>query len=318
MIRQSPKVIFFGTPEFAAFVLDRLVENGVNVVAVISKPDKPQGRSQVIKPTSVKEVAVRRGIPLHQPIKVSDPAFAPILKSFSADLFVVVAYGEILTQAVLDIPKSGSINLHASLLPKYRGAAPMQWALIQGEKETGISIIHMVRKMDAGNVIVSKKIDIPQDMNAGELAEKLRELGVSALLDILGNFHSSLPLGTAQDESLVTFAPKIELEQCQVDWGETAEQVHNKIRGRNPEPISWCWLCLPSGNKRLKIYKTCVVADALLRPGQFLFIKPQRLLVGCGKGAVELIEVQPEGKNKMKGADFFRGLPSSAQSALEE
>jgi methionyl-tRNA formyltransferase len=291
------RVLFFGTPAFAADVLRHLVLNKVNVVAVISKPDKPQGRNRQLAPVPVKAVAEEFGIPIFQPEKISSVDQIDLLKSFNADLFVVVAYGEILKQHVLDIPKKGCINLHASLLPKYRGAAPIQRAILEGKKETGITIMHMAKKMDAGDIIAIVKTPILPDMTYGELQNKLCEIGSGALLEVISHFegHKRLP----QDESLATFAPKIELEDCEIDWSLDASQIHNLIRGVNPEPGAWCVL----DGKRLKIYLSKLHENEVLSPRKVVGTR-----VGCGKGVLELIEVQLEGKKRMKASDFFRGL----------
>ena len=301
------RVVFFGTPQFAADVLEFLCQNQTHIVAVISKPDKPQGRAQKIQPVPVKLVAEKWKIPIHQPKKVSEPEFAPLLKSFEADLFVVVAYGEILKQHVLDIPKKACINLHASLLPKYRGAAPIQHAIIEGEQESGVTIMHMVRKMDAGEMIAQVKTHIDPEITYGDLQKLLCTSGSEALLKVIREYENSIPPCTPQDESQVTMAPKIELEDCHIDWQQSSKAIHNLVRGVNPEPGAWCLIQIGEETKRLKIFATRLKPTSTLLPGQCASKKP---LIGTGQGDLELLEVQLEGKKRMPAADFFRGLPT--------
>lgn len=306
------RIVFFGTPRFSAEVLKVLIEQKIDVAAVISKPDKPQGRSQTLQPTPVKLVAEQFAIPLYQPEKVSAEGFAETLKSFGADLFVVAAYGEILKQHVLETPKIACINLHVSLLPKYRGAAPIQAAIIHGEKESGITIIHMVKKMDAGNMIVQNKVAIGPEMTYGELENALIKLGSENLVHVIKEFErtcQNIP-GTPQDESLVTLAPKIELEDCQVDWEKGARSLHDLIRGVNPEPGAFCMVKVHDQSKRLKLFSSRVHQDVQLPARHHSFDTSKRFLVGTGRGALELLEVQLEGKKRMSAGDFFRGTPS--------
>lgn len=310
------RIVFFGTPSFAADVLSCLLESGMEVVGVVSRPDRPHGRSSTPKPGPVRLVAEAHHIPHFQPEKVSSIEFMPVLESFAADFFVVVAYGEILSQKVLDIPKLACLNLHASLLPKYRGAAPIQQAIIHGEAVTGISIMHMVRKMDAGDVIREVEILIGENMNYGELDLAMRAAGSKAFIEVLKEFHQWDARRKVQDESLVTFAPKIELEDCQLQWSLPATVLHNLIRGVNPEPGAWCW-CLSDGEKkRFKIFASRLSTAAGLKPAEWRFEHQKKLIVGCGEGALELVEVQLEGKKRMGAADFGRGYLSKIKWEL--
>lgn len=306
------RVVFFGTPRFSAVVLKYLIDQKIEVAAVISKPDKPQGRSLTPQPTPVKLIAEQFAIPLYQPEKVSSEDFASTLRSFNADLFVVAAYGEILKQHVLDTPKIACINLHTSLLPKYRGAAPIQAAIIHGEKESGTTIIHMVKKMDAGNMIAQSKVEIGPEMTYGELENALIKVGSESLAQVIKEFEKkgeNIP-GTLQDENLVTFAPKIELEDCQVDFEKDAQTLHNLIRGVNPEPGAFCFVKVHDQSKRLKLYSSRIHPDIQLPIKKHLMDPSKRLLVGTGTCALELLEVQLEGKKRMSAGDFFRGTPS--------
>lgn len=301
------KIVYFGTPPFAAQVLNDLVRHGCDIVAVVTRTDKPKGRSGEPVPTPVKEVALSHHIPVYQPEKVSSEEFKPQLEAFNADLFVVVAYGEILKQHVLDAPKKGCINLHASLLPKYRGAAPIQRAIIDGEEESGISIMYMVKKMDAGDVIRTARVPISADMTYGELEQKLCEAGSAELLEVIRLFEKGKVAGIAQDESKVTFAPKIELEDCEIDWSKEAQTIHNLVRGVNPHPGAWCFVTVRGEKKRLKIYKTEVQNVSGIPKSAEL--KKGEPLIYCGKGAVLLKEVQLEGKKRMQANELFRGIP---------
>lgn len=302
------RIVFFGTPPFAADVLTYLLENNVQVVGVISRPDKPQGRSGHPVKGPVRLVAEAKSLPHYQPEKVSSPDFIPTLVAFNADLFIVVAYGEILTQQVLDIPSKACINLHASLLPKYRGAAPIQRAIINGENETGISIMYMVKKMDAGDVILKRTIPIEENMTYQMLDFEMRKLGSAALMEVIWQFESGNIPREIQNELEVTFAPKIELEDCQIVWEKSAKSIHDLIRGVNPEPGAWCLITINGEVKRLKVFSSLVRKDVSLTPKECIFEANKNLLVGCGNFALELLEVQLEGKKRMRAADFYRGL----------
>lgn len=306
------RIVYFGTPVFAAEVLRYLISRGVTISAVISKPDKAHGRSRAPQPVPVKGVAESFHIPIYQPEKVSSPDFQPILQSFHADLFVVVAYGEILKQSVLDMPSKGCINLHASVLPAYRGAAPIQRAIINGDAESGVTVMHMARKMDAGDIIAIRKTPIASNMTYGELEESLCAIGKELLFETIQKFAAGAPDRTPQDEANATMAPKLELEDCGIDWSRNAAEIHNLVRGVNPEPGAWCKVQFPDAVKRLKIFRTLMdSSDAThLKAGECLFTSGKKLLAGCGKGTLELVEVQLEGKKRMSASDFFRGLPA--------
>lgn len=305
------RIVFFGTPSFAADILSSLIENRFNVVGVISRPDKPQGRSLHPVRGAVRIVAEAHQLPHYQPEKVSSKEFASTLAEFKADLFIVAAYGEIISQQVLDAPALACINVHASLLPKYRGAAPIQRSIINGEKETGISIMHMARKMDAGDIIAQIHIPIGDNTTYGALELEMRVAGAKAIEEVINSFERGRPASQVQEESEVTYAPKIELEDCQVKWDRTAKDLHNLIRGVNPEPGAWCAICIDGKQKRLKIFSTLVREDVSLSIKHCQLDSTKKMVVGCGQGALELIEVQLEGKKRMNAADFYRGLPKA-------
>lgn len=278
-------------------------------MAVVSKPDRPKGRSGTPVPTPVKLVALNHQppIPLYQPDIVSAPEFAATLQAYHADLFIVVAYGELIKQHLLDMPRLGCINVHASLLPKYRGAAPIQRCIIEGEKETGVTIMHMVKKMDAGDIIEVAKVPIPSEMTYCELEQSLLEAGKMALLKVVQEMASGNVKRTVQDHSQATFAPKIELEDCEIKWDQPAETIHNLVRGVNPHPGAWCYVNFRGEKKRLKILRSRVQPyGGPEKPGTVL--SGGSFLIATGKDALLLLEIQLEGKKAMKADDFLRGI----------
>ena len=305
------KIVFFGTPPFAAEVLTYLLANNVEVAAVITKPDRPKGRSLLLTPTPVKEVALAHGLPVHQPELVSNPDFAPILAAYNADLFVVVAYGEIIKQHLLDMPSKGCINLHASLLPKFRGAAPIQRAIITGEKESGATIIYLVKKMDAGDMIGKAVVPITIEMTAGELEKELCKAGSRLLLEVIHQIDAGTVQREVQNEQLVTYAPKLELEDCEIHWDQPAQQLHNLVRGVNPFPGAWCKVTIRGELLRLKLLNTRVV-DKPGSPKSVLHYDKEGIIVACGEKSLQLVQLQLEGKKAMSGAEFTRGIPSNA------
>ena len=311
-MNNSIKVVYFGTPDFAATVLSYLLEKGIDVVAVVTKPDKPKGRSGVPVATPVKQVAEAHKIVVHQPQKASSPEFAATLQQYDADLFVVVAYGEILRPHLLAIPKKGCINLHASLLPKYRGAAPIQRSIIAGEAETGVTIMHMVEKMDAGDMIEGVKVPIGIDTTYGDLEKALCTVGSRALWEVIQRFEKGPVTSVPQDHTKMTLAPKIELEECQIDWQKPAQSLHNLVRGVNPEPGAWTKVFVKEKPLRLKINRTKVherSGPSGITPGTILAYGKEGFIVACGEGALELLDVQLEGKRAMSAQELMRGIP---------
>ncbi len=304
------KIVFFGTSSFAATILEYLLQHSVNIVAVVTRPDRPFGRAQKIKPPPVKEalLRLRPDLPLLQPEKASTPAFAETLASFAPDLFVVVAYGEILKQNILDIPKKGCINVHASLLPKYRGAAPIQRCLWDGCKETGVTIMEMVLEMDAGDMLAQAKMDISDNMTRGGLEQKLQELACPLLLEVIKNIERGSVQKISQNPQLVIFAPKIPVQEEKISWHEPAQRIHNQIRALSPQPGAWCQIKIQDVAKRLKIKRSQVVHQSG-EPGAILS-SHNELVVACGQEALQLIEVQLEGKKSLSIQEFLRGMNS--------
>lgn len=305
------KIVFFGTPEFASKTLAYLVGHSVDVAAVVTKPDKPVGRSGTPVPPPVKATAhkILPKTPVFQPAKASTPEFVEILSQFHADFFVVVAYGEIINQALLDLPRIACINVHASLLPKYRGAAPIQRAIMEGEKETGVTIMHMVKKLDAGPMVKQVKVKIGSNMTAGELHDHLQTAGSKALLQALNELDQGIADEVIQNEADVTYAKKLELEDCEVKWSLPARQVHNLIRGTTPYPGAWCWVTIRGVKKRIKILLSRVVLGYTDTPGSILQYSSEGIIVACGEESLRLLQVKLEGKKAMPAEEFTRGIP---------
>lgn len=303
------KIAFFGTPPFAAEVLEYLLAHQVDVAAVITKPDRPKGRSGTPVPTPVKGVALRHALPVYQPEKVSDLPFAPTLAAYNADLFVVVAYGEIIKQHLLEMPAKGCINLHASLLPKYRGAAPIQHSILAGDQESGVTIIHLVKKMDAGDMISAVKVPIPSTMTYGELEVALCRAGAPLLLQAIRDLDAGTAARTPQDPAQATLAPKIELEDCEVHWDQPAEKLHNLIRGVYPHPGAWCPVEVRGQKMRLKIHAARGDTTPSGVPGEILQYGKGGISVACGSGSLHLLQVQLEGKKAMSAGELACGIP---------
>ena len=308
------RIIFFGTPSFAAEILEDLVQHGHEIVAIVTKQDKARGRSSKPLPSAVKEKAhlLQLGVPILQPEKASTKEFCGILGAFQADVFVVVAYGEILNQAILDLPPLGCINVHASLLPKYRGAAPIERAILNGEKESGITIIKMVLKMDAGAILHQKSLAISEEMTALKLREELCDLGKEALQEVLLQMKQGRVEERGQDETEVTYAPKITKNTSQIIWEKSAEEIYNQIRALTPRPGAVAEVVVGDQKSSIKVLWSKIGSfEHQLACREISTGESGNLLIGCGQGVLELIEVQPEGKKKMSAAAWLRGLFSA-------
>lgn len=304
------RIVFFGTSSFAARILAKLIENGYQIVAIVTRPDRLKGRHLQRMPPPVKEAAEKicPAIPLFQPEKASAPEFAECLRQFQSDLFVVVAYGEIIKSNLLEMPRLGCINIHASLLPKFRGAAPMQRCLMEGEKQTGITIIEMSLQMDAGDVLAIESIPIPNEMTFGELDLQLSDLGVKLLFNTIRQYEAGNLVKVPQDHSLATFAPKLSAQEEKIDWNRPATDIHNLIRALSPSPGAWCQIKIGSDYKRLKVKKSLVVPEESAAPGALIAFGKEGWVVACGKDALRLIEVQLEGKKTMSAQECARGI----------
>ncbi len=300
------RVVFMGTPEIAAVCLEKIIADGFEVVGVYTQPDRPRNRGMKLTFSPVKEVALAHNLPVFQPENFRDEETVAQLRSLSPDVVAVVAYGQILPQTVLDIPPRGCINIHASLLPKYRGSAPYQWAVLDGQQETGVTAMYLCREMDAGDMIDSASTPIGADETAGELLDRLTVLGADLLSRTLKRMTEGTVAATPQDSSLVTYAPMLNKEMCPIDWTKTAQQVHDHVRGLNPWPIATAQL----GGKRFKIYTTAIMAgDTDKAPGTVLGLTKTGLQIACGEGIVEIRVLQAEGGKRMGAPDYFRGHP---------
>lgn len=295
------RIVFMGTPDFAAAILKRLIDTGRNVVGVFSQPDKPVGRKQVVMPTATKALAMEHNIPVFQPAKLRDGEALKIMQELKPDLTVVAAYGKILPKDILDVPVLGNVNVHGSLLPKYRGSAPIQWSVINGDKLTGITTMYMAEGMDTGDMIMKFELPIGEDETAGELFDRMAELGAESIEKTLELFDKGEVKAEPQNEEEATYAPMLKKEMGEIDFGKTAEEIHNLVRGLNPWPTAYTFL----EGKSIKIHEAKSAEGFSGEEGTLLDEK--RFVVGTKNGAVEFITVQPEGKNKMSGADFIRG-----------
>ena len=294
-----------GTPDIAATCLKKILADGFDVVGVYTQPDRPKGRGMKMVYSPVKEVALAHEIPVFQPENFRADETVEQLRQLKPDICAVVAYGRILPQRVLDIPTCGCINIHASLLPQYRGSAPYQWAVLDGLKETGVSAQHMVLEMDAGDVIDVEKTPIGENDTAGEVLDRLAVLGADLLSRVLARAASGDQCcGTAQCPENVTYAPMLDKSMCPIDWNKTACQVHNHVRGLHPWPVATTEI---QGTK-FKIHATRVV-DGSGEPGEILGLTKTGLRIACGEGAVEIIQLQAEGGKRMAAPDYFRGHP---------
>jgi len=297
-----------GTPDIAATCLKKILADGFEVVGVYTQPDRPKGRGMKMVFSPVKEVALAAGIPVFQPENFRADEDVAALAGLKPDIVAVVAYGRILPQRVLDIPACGCINIHASLLPQYRGSAPYQWAVLDGCRETGVSAQHMVREMDAGDVIDVAKTCIGEDETAGQLLDRLAVLGADLLSRVLARAASGDKCcGCKQNPEDVTFAPMLDKSMCPIDWNKTAQQVHNHVRGLHPWPVATMEL----QGKKFKVHATRIV-DGTGAPGEILALTKTGLVIACGEGAVEILSLQAEGGKRMAAPDYFRGHPLDA------
>jgi len=300
------KVVFMGTPDFAVPSLKALIESGYIVEAVVTQPDKPKGRGYKISYPPVKEVAISNNIPVLQPEKIKNNyEFYNELKNYNPDVIVVVAYGKILPKEILELPRFGCINVHASLLPKYRGAAPINWAIINGEKQTGITIMYMEEKLDAGDIILQELVGIEEDDTAGILHDKLAFLGSKLLVKALGLMESGKAMRIPQKEEEATYAPMIDREITEIKWVKSSKEIVNLIRGLNPFPGAHTYY----KDELIKIWRAASVDNADYgKPGEIVELGRDYILVSCGKGGLKILELQREGKKKLSAGEFLRGI----------
>lgn len=315
MEKKDLRIVFLGTPDFAVESLRRIVDGGYNVVGVVTMPDKPAGRGHKMYQSPVKEFALERGLKLMQPVKLKDPEFVEELRALDADLFIVIAF-RMLPEVVWTMPRLGTFNLHASLLPRYRGAAPINWAVINGDKETGVTTFFLKHEIDTGDILRQESIAIGDDENVGSVHDRLMLLGADLTLDTIEHILAGDLKPQPQDELLggeePTPAPKIFRDTCHIDFGKSAAEVRNLIRGLSPYPAAWCELrdaTAPDAAalSTLKVFESLKADGVSLQAGE-VSVAGGKLLVGCGDGAaLELTEVQPSGKRRMTAGEFLRG-----------
>ncbi len=302
------KIVFMGTPDFAVPVLRALAEN-YTVVGVVTKADKPKGRGNKMTSPPVKDVAVELGIECIQPENVKTDDVYDKLKSYDADLFVTAAYGKILPESILKLPKYGCINVHASLLPYYRGAAPIWRCIINGEKETGITTMMTDVGMDTGDILLVEKIEIDENMTTGELHDALSEIGARLIIKTIDGVISGEVKRVPQDHSIATYAPMVERDDGKIDWSDSAQEIHNLVRGTNPFPVSFGFLY----GERIKIWKTCILKQTLFKndkpavPGTIIDVSKAGIDVMCGNGVIRILELQGASSKRMGVADYLNG-----------
>ena len=310
------RILFMGTPEYALFALKALVAAGEQIVGVVTQPDKPKGRGYELCPPPVKVYAMEQGLPVYQPATLKNGAFDEELKALAPDLIVVVAYGKILPQTVLDFPKFGCINVHGSILPEYRGAAPMQRAIIDGKTETGVTTMQMAAGLDTGDMLVKVKVPIGENDNFEDIHDRLGVAGAEALTETLARLRAGTLTAIPQDDTLATYAAKIEKADCLLDFSKDARTLHNLIRGLSPFPLAFT--CTPDG-KMLKVPESRVgekKAPDGAASGTVLALD-NTITVACGNGTtLEILRVLPEGKGRMSAADYIRGRRLSVGDML--
>ena len=317
------RVIFMGTPDFAVSTLEALLASPHEVLAVFTQPDKPRGRSGRLLPTPVKEAAVREGIPVYQPKKIREEENVQILREYDPDVIVVAAFGQIIPPSILNLPKYGCVNVHASLLPKYRGAAPIQWAVINGETESGVTTMQMAEGLDTGDMLLKCVIPLEKDETGGSLFDKLSKAGGELLLDTLRGLEEGTIVPVPQPEKSPTeYARMLTKEMGRVDWNRTAVQIERLVRGLDPWPSAYTFL----NGKQLKIWKAEIAGSASegqggtgdMAPGTVADVLKDRFLVQTGEGLLAVTEVQLEGKKRMDCASFLRGFDLERGMALQD
>ncbi|MDQ2776814.1 MAG: methionyl-tRNA formyltransferase [Acidobacteriota bacterium] len=308
------RVVFLGTPEFAVASLDALHSARHHVVAVFTQPDRPKGRGNQLAQSPVKLAAADRSMPVHQPERIRRPENLDLLRSFEADLMVVVGYGQIIPQSVIDLPRFGILNVHASLLPKYRGAAPIQWAIANGETETGVTIMQIDAGLDTGDILLKTATPIHRDETAPQLSARLALLGADLLIDAISQIENGTIRRERQNNDEATVAPILKKEDGRIHWSRPAKEIYNRLRGFNPWPGAYTNF----RGQQLAITGAAVAEAATLAPGTLHYEK-RRLFAGCGNGtALELLDVQPAGKKRMNAEDFLNGYKILQDERLGE
>ena len=308
---KDARILFMGTPDFAVASLEALVAGGYNIVAVVTQPDRPVGRKQVLTAPPVKEAALRHGLPVLQPERIKAQEALDEVLGIEPDLIVTAAYGQILPKRLLDAPRFGCINVHASLLPKYRGGAPIHKSIVDGEKETGVTIMYMVEALDAGDMLSKVAVPIAPRDTVGTMHDKLAEAGSKLLLDTLPELLAGKLAATPQNHEEATFAPNIKREDERVHWAKPAVQIYNQVRGLNPWPVAFTTY----DGKVWKLWWTEIVHNEGTHgePGTIVAREPDGLIVACGTGAIKITELQPEGKKRMSMRDFLQGAGATIE-----
>ena len=298
------RIVYMGTPDFAVASLERLIADGHDIAAVFTQPDKPQGRKMKLTPPPVKQLAMQHDIPVYQPDTFKNESQLALLQELNPEVIVVVAYGKLLPGYVLDLPKYGCINVHGSLLPKYRGAAPVQWMVLNGEQTAGVTTMYMDRGLDTGDILLMRETEVGENETAGELFDRLAAMGA----DLISETLARLPEGiarTPQDDSASTYVSVLDKSMAVVDWTKSAQEVHNLIRGFNPAPSTFTKL--PNG-KSLKIWCSRMTdKNTTAAPGTVIELSKHSFFVACGSGVLEITEVQPESKKRMPAQVFING-----------
>ena len=300
------RILFMGTPDFAVASLKRLVEDGHDVCGVFTQPDKPKNRGHKMAFSPVKEYALTVGIPVYQPVKLRDGEALRLVEELAPELIVVAAYGRILPEDILNTPPYGSINVHSSILPKYRGAAPINWAILNGDSVTGVTIMYMAKELDAGDVILCRETAIDPDEDAQMLTARLAALGADALAEAVERLHDGPAVRLPQDHSAYTYAPMLDRSLSPLDFSKSARQLHDQVRGLIPWPCASMTL----DGKNVKVYRTAVGGETALAAGKIAEAGKQGLAIACGDGRLlRILELQAEGGKRMAAADYLRGHP---------
>lgn len=307
------KIVFMGTPDFASGALEALIAAGHEITAVYTQPDKPKGRGKEVQMTPVKVVALEHGIPVYQPRRIREAAEVEILRQIPADIFVVAAFGQILSQEILDMPKYGCVNIHASLLPKYRGAAPIQWAVIDGEEKTGVTIQQMNAGIDTGDILYTKEYVLDTKETGASLFDKLMVLGAEAIVEALPLIEAGKITPIPQNEAEATHAAKLTKQLGELDFSKSAVELERLVRGLNSWPSAYTWF----RGKQLKIWEAEVVGNHNTpAPGTVIAVDKQSITVATGEGGLQILELQIEGKKRMACKDFLLGYPVSVGEKL--
>ncbi|MDM5213436.1 methionyl-tRNA formyltransferase [Peribacillus sp. NJ4] len=309
------KIIFMGTPDFSVPVLKRIIDEGYDVIAVVTQPDRPVGRKKVLTPPPVKVEAEKQGIPVYQPEKIREKEELEKIIALNPDLVVTAAFGQILPNELLDAPKYGCINVHASLLPELRGGAPIHYSILQGKEKTGITIMYMAEKLDAGDILTQAEVAIGEEDNVGTLHDKLSKVGSDLLAETLPKLLNQELQAIKQDEDQATFAPNIKRSEEKIDWSKSGEDIYNHVRGLNPWPVAYTTL----DGSILKIWQAKKLEDGNLAvPGTIIDVQNDGFIVSTGnETAILVTELQPSGKKKMPAKDYLRGAGSFIKAGMK-